>query len=186
MAVATTFVTVPETAVYENHRAVFGQNYIGSARKFRHMDTKPQSVCKQKFSHHQFRPRILSFYRRHTAMPLLRCHNIRHVLITFPRTVLFHTSAPHTDFSRSTDTASHMRKYACRHNGNQFQSPPDCTDTACRVLSQQTNRAISSDNAPTRHAESLRYIFTSHSHPMCWCIYGLCVFKKMKIRVKIL
>lgn len=69
---------MPETAVDENHRMIFTQDYVWSPRQRPDIQTIAKSCGKERFPYHHFRPRVSAADMRHAPVSLFLCHPVRH------------------------------------------------------------------------------------------------------------
>src|SRR5574344_1457421 len=77
--VSASFVSMPKTAVDENHSAIFGQYNIGGARQIFDVQTISEALCKKVFAHYHFGLRVLAANVRHTAVALFGCQSVGHI-----------------------------------------------------------------------------------------------------------
>lgn len=80
--VLATLMAVPEAAVDKDDGLVFRQHYVRTAWQFADLDAETQPSGEKILPDYQFRLGILPLDRRHAAVPLFRCHRIRHDIIT--------------------------------------------------------------------------------------------------------
>lgn len=76
--IAAALVSVPEAAVYENHRAVFLQHNVGCAGQPLHVHPVAESAGKKVFSHNQLGASVSAANMRHALVALFGCEYIGH------------------------------------------------------------------------------------------------------------
>ena len=70
--------TVPETAVHENHGFVFPQNDVGSAGNILHVQAVTETVLPQPFADEDFRLGVFAADVRHVFVALSRGESVGH------------------------------------------------------------------------------------------------------------
>lgn len=65
-----TLMTMPETTVHEDYRAVFAQHYVGMSRQAWMIEPVTEATTEQKLAHQHFRSGVLAAYCRHALMSL--------------------------------------------------------------------------------------------------------------------
>lgn len=74
----TTFVTMPETSIYENAGPIFPQYNIRFSWQTRMVQPVPETIVPQIFTHNNLRLGILSMYGCHAMMSLFWCQRVGH------------------------------------------------------------------------------------------------------------
>lgn len=76
------FVAMPKAPMHENYDFVTAKNDVGLSGEFGVMQAVAVAEAMQITTHKHFRLSVFTFDCRHTIMALLRCHYIRHIVIT--------------------------------------------------------------------------------------------------------
>lgn len=77
------YVTMPEATVDEYDRLVLFQDYVGRTGQFAVVHSIAQPFCEQETPHCHLRFGVLALDGRHAAAPLLRCHHVSHIRLSF-------------------------------------------------------------------------------------------------------
>ena len=81
---AAALMPMPETAVDENYRVIFAQDYVWSPRQRPDIQPIAESCGKERFPHRHFRPRVSAADMRHAPVSLFLRHPVRHTALLKP------------------------------------------------------------------------------------------------------